>query len=420
MKSFTADIQYRKFALYGFLKNLRFFDAYILLFFRETGLSFALIGILFSIREVVTNLMEIPSGVIADTFGRRRSMVFCFASYIVSFIMFYLFRGMLLFSAAMVFFALGEAFRTGTHKAMILEYLRQQDMLHLKAEYYGRTRGWSQTGSAISAALAAVMVFYSGDYSMIFLFSVIPYIFGLLLMISYPKELDFSCVQEPCDTGDWKQMLRRSFLSLWDLLSVKALRRGIANSSVYDGIFKAVKDYLQPVIEQLALLLPIMLIFDDRQRSALLIGLVYTVLYLLTSAASRRAGVFRERVGSTEKGMNMLFFIGALTVAAAGVSYILEMPWLSVLAFILYYVVMNIRRPLAVDYMSEHMDPQVMATGLSGESQLKTLATAAAAPLFGLLVDRTGLGEALVFTSAILLFSSMTLRLSAKGQEAAS
>ena len=63
------DLMYHKFRTYGFLKNLRFFDPFLVLFFREMGLSFLEIGTLFSIREVATNLLEIPTGVIADAYG---------------------------------------------------------------------------------------------------------------------------------------------------------------------------------------------------------------------------------------------------------------------------------------------------------------------------------------------------------------
>ncbi|MFW6262769.1 MAG: MFS transporter, partial [Thermotogota bacterium] len=42
------DGQFYKFAMYGFLKNLRFFEPFLILFFRDVGLSFLQIGILFT------------------------------------------------------------------------------------------------------------------------------------------------------------------------------------------------------------------------------------------------------------------------------------------------------------------------------------------------------------------------------------
>jgi len=90
--SFQKDGQFRRFSAYGFLKNLRFFEPFIILYFREIGFSFLQIGILFSIRETATFILEVPTGFLADIGGRKTSMVFSMAAYILSFTIFYLFR----------------------------------------------------------------------------------------------------------------------------------------------------------------------------------------------------------------------------------------------------------------------------------------------------------------------------------------
>ena len=83
---FKNDRMFPRFALYGFLKNLRFFDPFIILIFREAGMSYLQIGFLYAIRDIATNILEIPTGVFADSFGRRKSMLMAFGSYILSFL----------------------------------------------------------------------------------------------------------------------------------------------------------------------------------------------------------------------------------------------------------------------------------------------------------------------------------------------
>ena len=151
---FLKDRMFPRFALYGFLKNLRFFDPFIILIFREVGLSYVQIGLLYAIRDIATNILEIPTGVFADAFGRRKSMLMAFGAYIISFLIFYSWTGFSLYALAMILFAFGEAFRSGTHKAIILEHLTLNNMEHLKVEYYGRTRSFSQFGSSINALIA--------------------------------------------------------------------------------------------------------------------------------------------------------------------------------------------------------------------------------------------------------------------------
>ena len=64
-----------RFSLYGFLKNQQYYDPFLILAFRQMELSFFMIGILVAFREVIANLMEIPSGAVADLFGRRKAMI---------------------------------------------------------------------------------------------------------------------------------------------------------------------------------------------------------------------------------------------------------------------------------------------------------------------------------------------------------
>ncbi|MFQ5651939.1 MAG: hypothetical protein ACE5IY_18545 [bacterium] len=50
------------FSLYGFLKNQKYFEPFLILAFLEKGLSFTLIGMLIGFRGICINLLEIPSG----------------------------------------------------------------------------------------------------------------------------------------------------------------------------------------------------------------------------------------------------------------------------------------------------------------------------------------------------------------------
>ena len=99
-------------------KNLQFFEAFLMLILMEWGYSLFQIGVLQSIMFAFTYVFEVPSGVIADHFGKKNELLLCFVWYMISFA-FYAFGesgfGMLVLASA--FYGLGEAFRSGTHKA---------------------------------------------------------------------------------------------------------------------------------------------------------------------------------------------------------------------------------------------------------------------------------------------------------------
>lgn len=398
---FKKDRQYYKFCLYGFLKNQRFFEPFFILFFLQAGLDFLLIGILYSIREIAVNILEIPSGIVADSVGRKKSMVFSFTSYILSFLVFFFASSFWFFVIAMLLFSFGDAFRTGTHKAMIFSYVHLKGWNKYKAHYYGHTRSCSQLGSAVSSLLAAIIVIYTKSYNYIFLFAIIPYFFDLLLMTTYPDEID----------GE-KQKLHFKEIRLVFLQHLKTfiyslknanIWRSTANLSIFGGYYKAVKDYVQPVIQTFALSMPLFLGLVNKQRVALMVGIVYALIYLLTTLASRNSGKISEKFINHEKPLNFSLFIGFITGVLSGLFFNVEIFWVVIFLFVLIFLVENIRKPIGLAYYTEILDKKIYATALSFEAQFRTLITAVLAPLLGFFADLWGVGYALGIISGLMI-----------------
>ena len=414
MEKALYDSQYWKFSAYGFLKNLRFFDPFIVLFFLDTGLNFFEIGLLISFREIIINVLEIPSGITADSLGRRKSMILSFASYIVSFFIFFFSKQFYTHIIAMFFFGIGEAFRSGNHKAMILEYIRRRNLLHMKVHYYGHTRSWSQMGSAFSAVLAGFIVFFSPGYRYVFLFSILPYIMGLFLLWSYPKELDFSPDDNGSDNPEeihFKKRMTNTLIELLSMLKEKTARRALIHSSIFDAVFKSIKDYLQPVLLALVVGLPVLLDFQDDEKISVLSASVYFILYLLTSYAAKSAGKFSNIFKTNEKGLNFTFVFGITLIFTIGLFLYTGLNILPVVFFILFYLLQNLRKPIVIGLLSSRIPAAAMASGLSIESQAKTLIVAVLAPLLGYFMDTFGLGRTFIILAIALVFLFPFIRL---------
>ena len=288
-----------------------------------------------------------------------------------------------------------------------MEYLKIKDQLETKVSYYGHTRASSQRGSAISSLIAAALVLYTGSYRVVFLASVVPYVFLLVLLLSYPKELDGK--RGSPESGRvlkdaWLQ-IRATLMEFVKIFRNPGFLRILFNSASFDAGFKTVKDYIQPVLEAFTLSIPVFVAWSTGRRVAVLVGIVYFLLYGLTSMASKRAGILEEKVRSLTRAVNMTFLAGCLLIAATGGLLFLASPLPSIIVFVLVYVLMNVRRPITLGYVSEQIDSHVMASGLSSESQLKTLLVAFLAPLMGLVADAWGVGTALLSVGLLLLAS---------------
>ncbi len=407
-RSFSRNLQYYKFCAYGFLKNLRFYEPFLMLFFLEKGLSYAQIGSLYAAREIFINVMEIPSGLMADALGRRMTMAASFLAYIGSFIVFYFAAEYWLLFAAMAAYAFGDAFRTGTHKAMIFDYLNSRGWKHLRTHYYGHTRSWSQRGAGVSALIAAALVFHHRSYAPVFLFTIIPYVLDLILIMTYPANLD-----GPRHASN--KTVRDEFAAVIGSLIASMRRpaalRAISNQALYSGYYKACKDYLQPILKSVALSLPLLAALAGEERTAVVTGLVYSLLYFATAAASRRSGNLADRYAGLAIPLNATLLIGVGFGLLSGAFQRLGLPAIAVLPLIGIYLLENLRKPMGIAYVSERMNEESLASALSVESQAETLFAALIALLLGLFSTLFGLGIGLMLVSALCGLTGYLIRL---------
>ncbi len=398
MPPFQKNKQYKKFCAYGFLKNLRFFDAFLLLFFLENGITFSQIGILYAVREIVINLAEIPSGIIADTYGRKNALVAAMGIYILSFFVFYFSSDFWLLFVAMLLYGVGEAFRSGTHKGMIMDYLRLHNWGDQKVAYYGHTRSWSQNGSALSALIAGIMVLYSGSYRVVYLFSVVPYMLNFVNILTYPDELNFSSSGKKRPPARPPGVVFKYFLRA---LKIRKVFQIINSTALHTAFLKAVKDYIQPVMIQVALLVPLMMAMDEKRKSGLIIGVLYFGIYLLTAYASRSAAKLKA---VNLQNVDWLTLMAGL-VAGLVCGLLVHLDWwtLSLVAFVLIYLVENLRKPILTGNLADEVPNEILTSVLSAQSFYRTVITAGLAIVIGFIADGWGLGIALLSISGILL-----------------
>ncbi len=389
-----------RFCLYGLLKNQRYFEPFLLLAFLAKGLTFFQVGLLIALRDGVVHLLEIPSGAAADLLGRRGAMVVSFAAYAVGFVTLGLAATPAALAAGMVLFGVGEAFRSGTHKALIFAWLEREGRLDEKTRVYGLTRAFSKVGSAVSSLVAAALVFVSARYESAFLWSAVPCALNALNLATYPASIDPRPSPDPEASGrgaPLRAAWRHVRATLRDAAGAPRLRGLLLESMGYNGLFKAARDYLQPVLAAAAVLWlgGAAADLDDAARSALLVGPVYALLAALSAVASLRAHRFAEWAGGDEAAARRLWglLVAALVVlavasaagagAGAGAA-------VAIAGFVALNVLQNLWRPILTSRIYGEVEPARGATLLSIESQSHRLATVVLAPLFGALVDAGG------------------------------
>ena len=402
-KKILQDVQIKKFCAYGFLKNLKFFEPYLIIFLMSKGLNLFEIGILISIREVIVNLFEIPSGIIADYFGRKKELYLCFGFYIVSFGIFFMTNGFMMAMFAMMFFGLGEAFRSGTHKAMIYTYLDSKNWESEKTFVYGRTRSFSLIGSAISSVMGVVLILVVPDERYIFLFSIVPYILDLLLIISYPKFLDKA---DKSKNSSFKDIIY-SFIK--GLKGNYKLRRILVEEGMSEATFAFMKDLIGPIMEVIIVGSGVFVIagLSMEDNLKIILGLVYAIFNLFGSYFSKRAYLIK---GDRKSITCLYYFHIGIAVACLLLSLSMRQYVLVIVIYVALYILHSIRKPMFMDEVDNHIEKSSRATTISISSQIKSVFLMVFAPVLGFVADTIGVRSVMIILCVIFVVTIPLLK----------
>jgi MFS family permease len=328
-------------------------------------------------------------------------MILSFFAYLASFIVYAFARSLWWCVPAAVCFGVGEAFRSGTHKAMIFEWLRKRGRLAERTRIYGFTRSWSQIGSAVAVVISAGLALWISELGWLFLIACVPYVLGLLNLWSYPEEVEHRAPM----TGPPREGF---FATLALVFARPGLRRLVLESCAVQGTYKLVTPYV-PVFLALAGLpaaqeLP-RAVGRLPAASVLWIAGVVAGLHLFAAAGS----VLAHRIAALEApGAQVprrlwagVFVLISLQVAGVGFGAL----WAAAVGFVGLAFLFNAWRPAFLTRFDVDTPPDRQATVLSLESQANTAFSAVLAPVGGAMVDRWGLVA--VFVLCLVLTATL-------------
>ncbi len=393
-----------KFCLYSVFKNLRFFEPFFVLYLlapMDRGgaqLSYLAIGTLVGYQKLLTGILEIPLGVATDRFGRRSALILCFSLYTLAFPCFAFasqlhggaLHGMLYL--AQTLFGIGEAVRTGSHKAIMLDWVTREGEMSEVTRLIARTRFFSKLSSGLAALVGGLVVWRMASFTPLFLATTVPAFCGILLMLSYPSWLE----GEQRRDGQRRVSLRQG---LSRLLARKGLWPVFVASLLFESQVKLAQHYLQPFLaadlkaRELALVGGI---------GAVLVGAFYLVQGAVGAVAARLSAHAEETLGGVTSGLSGIYF--SLLLASGFMALCFSLGWLSLglLGFFVVAALQNLRRPIFVSGLNQVMDPAQRATTLSLESQARSWSVALLSPPVGYLADRMGIAAAFAAITLLL------------------
>jgi MFS family permease len=241
----------RRLYAYAFLEDLILLYPVYALLFAENGLSAAEISSLFIIWSCVTFVVEIPSGLWADLFSRRRLLALAPLMSGAGFALWTWLPSYPAFAAGFVLWGAGSSLRSGTLQALVYEELARADATASYARLMGRSQALGTTAMMAATALAGP-VLGLGGYQAVGLASVVVCLLGALVGRSFPESRsaisrqDGEC-PEPEEAPGYLMVLRAGFA---ELRASRAALRAVLLTSAVTGVLM-IDEYVPLLVQSM-------------------------------------------------------------------------------------------------------------------------------------------------------------------------
>lgn len=138
-----------------------FFLPVLALYYEETLFSVTNVALIFAIESLTMVLFEVPSGAVADLFGRRKSMIIGNIIALLSLTFLAIGGSMMMFVIYAVFTHIGRSFVSGSDSALIYDSLKEVG----KTKFFEKTIGTYYATWAIGASFGSIVGGYLGTFS---------------------------------------------------------------------------------------------------------------------------------------------------------------------------------------------------------------------------------------------------------------
>lgn len=382
--------QVRKFYLASFLKNQTYFVPIIVLFFQDLGLSYSQIFWIFTIGAVFSFVVEIPTGIFADVYGKRRGILISKFLIFISFLFFAIAKDFYTLLFANLVYELGKSFRSGTETAYVFSYLKSHKYAPGYTIVKAKQKFYARISESIATALGGYIAYKFG-FSMVFYVASLPALLNFIQTITWQK-LD-ECQQAK------KIYLRDNIIFARDSFKESFLRPGlrsiILNTALFGTAVVSLDKFIQPYMKDVGI---------DLQY----FGIIYSAALLALAFLARYSANLEEKFGALRvvNYLSIFSFVPVL-ILALGLSNF----W-GIILFFIVLTVENIRSPIANSIFYEQVSDKNRATMGSILELFKSSSRLIFLPLVGHLADWYSISWALYFIAALILISSTVFYMS--------
>jgi len=157
----------RLFCILSFIGELvPIYPVYVLLF-QSNGLSLGQISLLLAIWGIPVVLFEVPSGILADNWSRKRMLTLGYLLKASCYILWFFSKGFALYALGFILWGISSAFCSGAFEGLLFDTLKKSGREGEFDRIYGRTLFFAGTGQAVSMFTGGFLSSLLGMYNVI-------------------------------------------------------------------------------------------------------------------------------------------------------------------------------------------------------------------------------------------------------------
>ncbi|WP_297427848.1 MFS transporter [Clostridium sp.] len=352
--------------IYSFLLQLNITSAIWVLYLGFKGMSLVEIGIIESIYHVASVLFELPTGAIADLYGKKFSVIVGRIMSIISCILMIISNRFWGFAFAFVLSAAAMNLNSGAGEALVYDSLKELGEEGRYKKVWGNLASVMSIGQGIAVLIGGILADVKFLYA---------YIFGTIIQVAaLISGFGFSEPPVPKEHEEKRPgnlLLSQLFVSGKVLKKKKAVLYLILFSSLLASLQTTVFFYSQQY-------------FSDMNYSRTIIAIICAVSSLIEAVSSKYA--YRLEGILNLKGT--LICVSLINIfSLMGLAF---KKGLSIVFFLLISMTGGLAYTIFSDYINSRIPSEYRATILSFDSLYFSIFMISIFPLFGLLSEKIG------------------------------
>jgi len=347
----------------------------IVLFYEDHGLGLQDVFILKSVYSIAAVILEIPSGYLADVWGRKKCLISGCILFFGGYLCYSMTGSFGMFIIAELLLGIGQTLVNGADSALLYDTTAhyKKDQLYLR--YEGRITMIGNFAEAVAGIIGGLLAVYSLRYP--FYGQVFVAFIGIPAAFALTEYKGENKIQSPLH-----EIMR---IIKYSLVTNKKLCYNIFYSGIIGAATLTMAWFVQPY-----------LMYMNTPTSYY--GIIWTILNLTVGLAA----LYSDRI-ERYFGMNRMNIVILIMIVGGYIALAYNLTPIGLLILLIFYIFRGFATPILKGYINQMTFSEMRATVLSIRNFVIRLIFAAVSPFIGWLNDMYSLKIALVVSALVIL-----------------